>query len=118
MRITKLHLLFAFYYRHIDANESRYIDVLRDAVAIKSVSASPDCRSEIFKMIDWTTAKLKALNAQVELVELGEQTLPDGTKIPLPKAILAHLGNVKNKKIKLNALILGILAIKNWQHVS
>lgn len=45
-------------------------------------------------MVDWTAAKLKALGAQVELAELGEQTLHDGTKIPLPKAILGQLGNV------------------------
>lgn len=83
-----------FHCRHIDANKVRYIDVLREAVAIKSVSAWPDSRSEISKMVDWTAAKLKALGAQVELAELGEQTLPDGTKIPLPKAILAQLGNV------------------------
>lgn len=45
-------------------------------------------------MVEWTAAKLRALGAQVELAELGTQTLPDGTKLQLPKAILANLGNV------------------------
>lgn len=84
----------SIHFRHVDANKSRYIDVLREAVAIKSVSAWPDSRPDIFKMVDWTAAKLKALGAQVELADLGEQTLHDGTKIPLPKAILGQLGNV------------------------
>lgn len=51
-------------------------------------------------MVDWTAAKLKALGAQVELADLGEQTLHDGQKIPLPKAILAQLGNVSVDIIK------------------
>lgn len=90
---TSFHFI-SLHLRHIDANKSRYIDVLKEAVAIKSVSAWPDSRPEIFKMVDWTAAKLKALGAQVELADLGEQTLHDGTKIPLPKAILGQLGNV------------------------
>lgn len=51
-------------------------------------------------MVDWTAAKLKALGAQVELAELGEQTLHDGTKIQLPKAILGQLGNVSDNKFE------------------
>lgn len=63
-------------------------------MAIKSVSAWPESRPDLFKMVEWTAAKLRALGAQVELAELGTQTLPDGTKLQLPKAILANLGNV------------------------
>lgn len=82
------------YCRHIEANKSRYIETLREAVAIKSVSAWPDSRSNIFEMVDWTVAKLAALGVTIELVDLGQQTLPDGRTIPLPKAILGVLGNV------------------------
>lgn len=85
-------------FEHVDANKARYIETLREAVAIKSVSAWPDSRPDVQKMIDWTAAKLTALGAQVELAELGSQTLPDGTTLPLPKAILANLGNDPNKK--------------------
>lgn len=46
-------------------------------------------------MMDWAAAKLKKLGAQVELAELGTQTLPDGTTLPLPHAILGVLGNVR-----------------------
>lgn len=80
--------------RHIDTNKVRYIETLREAVAIKSVSAWPDSRPDVQRMVDWTVAKLKALGTQVELADLGTQTLPDGRTIPLPKAILGSLGNV------------------------
>lgn len=81
-------------FRHIDANKARYIETLREAVAIKSVSGWPDSRNEVFKMVDWTAAKLRALGAQVELAELGTQKLPDGRTLQLPKAVLGVLGNV------------------------
>lgn len=45
-------------------------------------------------MVNWTKQKLEALGATVELADVGEQTLPDGTKLALPKVILGTLGNV------------------------
>lgn len=45
-------------------------------------------------MIEWAATKLRALQFQVELVDIGTQTLADGKTIPLPKALLGTLGNV------------------------
>lgn len=45
-------------------------------------------------MINWTSDKLKALGTTIELADVGVQTLPDGTFLPLPKVILGILGNV------------------------
>ena len=42
-----LRKLFA----HVDGNKDRYIDVLREAVSIKSVTAWPENRSEIQRMV-------------------------------------------------------------------
>lgn len=81
--------------RHVDANKARYIETLKEAVAIKSVSAWPNSRPDVVKMMDWAVAKLKKLGTQIELADLGTQTLPDGTTIPLPPAILGILGNVR-----------------------
>lgn len=80
--------------RHVDANKDRYIDALREAVAIKSVSAWPAYRPDITKMVEWTAERLKALGATVELAELGTQTLHDGCTLPLPPCLLGVLGNV------------------------
>lgn len=67
---------------------------MKDAVAIKSVSAWPESRPEISRMVDWTAEKLRALGAQIELADVGTQKLPDGKVIPLPKVILGILGKV------------------------
>lgn len=86
--------LFFPYFRHIDQNKRRYIDVLKEAVAIKSVSAWPETRNDIVKMVDWTAERLKALGGTVELADVGEQELHDGRKLKLPPVILGVLGKV------------------------
>jgi cytosolic nonspecific dipeptidase len=79
---------------HIDVNKIRYIDLLREAVAIKSVSAWPQARPDCQRMIDFAEKKLKGIGATVEQVDIGNQTLPDGTILKLPNVILGILGNV------------------------
>lgn len=46
---------------------------MEEAVAIKSVSAWPDTRQEIFRMVKWAGARLEELGACIELKELGKQ---------------------------------------------
>lgn len=49
-------------------------------------------------MVEWTAKKLEAIGAEIELVDLGKQTFPDGVVLPLPRAILGSLGNVSINK--------------------
>lgn len=42
--------------------------------------------------------KLKELGATIELADIGEQTLPDGSKIPLPPIVFGNLGKDPKKK--------------------
>lgn len=86
--------VFHFFFSYIEQNKTSYIENLKTACAIKSVSAWPDHRQEIQKMVDWTAEKLKALGTTIELADVGKQKLPNGTTIPLPKVILGTLGNV------------------------
>lgn len=92
---ASLHLRFTSS-SHVDQNKTRYIDVLREAVAIKSVSAWPENRKDIQDMMLWTKAKLEGLGAKCELRDVGKQTLPDGRVIPLPNVIFGELGNVSD----------------------
>ncbi|CAD7092612.1 unnamed protein product [Hermetia illucens] len=85
-------------FKHVDANKAKYIENLREACAIKSVSAWPDCRPEVQRMVEWTAEKLKKLGTQVELVDVGVETLHNGQQIPLPNVLLGTLGNDKSKK--------------------
>lgn len=70
---------------------------MREAVAIRSVSAWPHTRADIDVMVEWTAKRLEALGATYELADIGKQTLPGGKVIPLPKVLLAQLGNVSAK---------------------
>lgn len=45
-------------------------------------------------MMDWAQKRLEALGVSVEQVDVGVQTLPDGTTQKLPNVILGVLGNV------------------------
>jgi nonspecific dipeptidase len=99
-------------FSHIDANQRRYIDTLKDAVAIKSISAFPEFRDEIFRMINWTSDKLKALGTTIELADVGNQVLHDGRTIKLPDVILGTLGKDPKKK---TVLIYGHLDVQPAQ---
>ncbi|OQR71816.1 cytosolic non-specific dipeptidase-like [Tropilaelaps mercedesae] len=49
-------------------------------------------------MMNWMKAKLEACGAKCKLKDIGEQTLLDRTKIPLPPVLLGSLGDDSNKK--------------------
>ncbi|KAH0947724.1 hypothetical protein HN011_009282 [Eciton burchellii] len=97
------------FHRYIDEHKQDYINNLKEAVAIKSVSAWPDHRNEVVKMIKWTEAKMKNLGATTELADIGKQTLPDGSEIPLPPVLLGSLGSDSKKK---TVLIYGHLDVQ------
>jgi cytosolic nonspecific dipeptidase len=87
-------MMMQFFCSYIDGQKATYIDTLREAVAIKSVSAWPDARPECQRMMDWAQKKLEAIGATVEQVDIGSQTLPDGKSLKLPNVIMGSLGSV------------------------
>ncbi|XP_050295841.1 cytosolic non-specific dipeptidase-like [Anthonomus grandis grandis] len=96
-------------FKKIDENKQKFIENLREAVAIKSVSAWPQNRTDIKHMLEWAQTRLEALGATVELRDIGKQTLPDGSQIPLPPVLLGSLGNDLKKK---TVLIYGHLDVQ------
>lgn len=98
MKTKKDLINFEKYFREIDANQVRYIDNLKDAVSIPSVSAWPEKRKDIIQMVGWVAQKLKDLGTEVELKDVGMQELDGGKKIPLPPVIFGKLGNDPSKK--------------------
>lgn len=83
---------------YVDANKARYIETLKEAVAIQSVSAWPQKRNDLVQMVNWTKEKLEKLGAKTELCDLGTQTLHSGETLPLPPALLGTLGSDPKKK--------------------
>ncbi|XP_050543641.1 cytosolic non-specific dipeptidase isoform X1 [Daktulosphaira vitifoliae] len=95
-KVTKdIEAPLAKVFSYIDENKGKFVETLSQAVAIKSVSADPTLRNEVFKMMEWAKTKLLALGAVVELCDIGSQVL-DGKNVPLPPVLLGSLG--KNPK--------------------
>lgn len=66
---------YGYNFSYIDSNKEKFINNLKEAVAIKSVSSWPETRPEILKMVEWTAAKLEKLGATTELKDIGKQVL-------------------------------------------
>ncbi|GMI15744.1 hypothetical protein TrLO_g10274 [Triparma laevis f. longispina] len=90
----------ADFYKYIDYREEIYVNRLREAVAIKSVSAWPDHRNEVIRMLEWTKDWTEKLGGKVELYEnpCKVQQMDDGTTIPLPPIMLGSFGDDPKKK--------------------
>ncbi|KAG7095694.1 hypothetical protein E1B28_006408 [Marasmius oreades] len=82
---------------YVDNKADLFIQRLSDAVAIKSVSSDPQCRSEVIKMSNWIKDQFSAVGVDTELRDLGKQNL-GGEELPLPPAVLGRLGNDPTKK--------------------
>ncbi|KAL1771299.1 cytosolic non-specific dipeptidase [Sigmodon hispidus] len=78
-------------FQYIDENQDRFVKKLAEWVAIQSVSAWPEKRGEIRRMMEM-------LGGSVELVDIGKQKLPDGSEIPLPPILLGKLGSDPQNK--------------------
>eukprot|EP00094_Tigriopus_californicus_P004222 TCALIF_04069-PA protein Name:"Similar to CNDP2 Cytosolic non-specific dipeptidase (Bos taurus)" AED:0.10 eAED:0.10 QI:464/0.8/0.83/1/1/1/6/123/500 len=83
---------------YIDEQKENLIQALAQAVEIKSVSAWPENRPDVVKMIHWAGDRLKGFGARVEYCGLGMQTLPDGQQIELPPVLMGELGHDPQKK--------------------
>lgn len=85
-------------FTEIDHHKKLYLDRLKEAVGIRSVSAWPETRQEIFRMVEWTQKHLERLGAKCHLVNPGKQPFPDGTVLDLPPILFGHLGEDPKKK--------------------
>ncbi|XP_074638703.1 cytosolic non-specific dipeptidase-like isoform X2 [Acropora palmata] len=90
---AKLESIFSY----IDKQQEVFVQRLRDAVAIKSVSAWTEekYRNEIVKMVNHVKDEIIRLGGEVELVDLGPQ---QGKNVHLPPALLGTLGKDSAKK--------------------
>lgn len=82
----------------ISEKQEEWINLLREAVAIKSVSAWPETRNETIQVVHWFAKLLEQEGVKVEIVDNGTQKLPGGKVIPLPPILLGNIGNDPSKK--------------------
>ncbi|XP_050543642.1 cytosolic non-specific dipeptidase isoform X2 [Daktulosphaira vitifoliae] len=97
-KVTKdIEAPLAKVFRYIEQEKNNFVENLKNAVSIKSVSADPNLRFEVLKMMNWANNKLKILGAEVELCETGIQVM-NNEKIELPPVLMGKLGNNTSKK--------------------
>ncbi|KAF3840219.1 hypothetical protein F7725_018936 [Dissostichus mawsoni] len=91
----------AFQYKElaqfIDSHQEEYVETLRDWVAIESDSSNVMRRKDLHRMMELVAQKLRLMGGTVELVDIGEQELPDGQTLLLPKVVTAQFGTDVNK---------------------
>ncbi|XP_049606552.1 cytosolic non-specific dipeptidase [Syngnathus scovelli] len=85
-------------FKYVDEHQELYIERLAEWVGVQSVSAWPEKRDEIKKMMQMAAKDIVRLGGTVEMVDIGQQELSSGDKIPLPPIILGHLGSDPGKK--------------------
>ncbi|NWJ00881.1 CNDP2 dipeptidase, partial [Crypturellus undulatus] len=85
-------------FKYIDDHQDLYVERLAQWVAIQSVSAWPEKRAEIRHMMEVAAKDIERLGGTTQLVDLGQQQLPDGSEIPLPPILLGKLGSDPCKK--------------------
>ncbi|KAI4209584.1 MAG: hypothetical protein LQ351_007481 [Letrouitia transgressa] len=84
------------YFRQVDNLTDQFIDRLRHAVAIPSVSADEERRPDVVKMSKFLVHELKSLGCTVSSRELGPQ--PGKPHLPLPPVVIARHGSSKAKR--------------------
>ncbi|KAL9103412.1 MAG: hypothetical protein Q9163_001551 [Psora crenata] len=78
------------YFEQVDNLSEAFIDRLRKAVAIPSVSADDERRGDVVKMSEFLVSEIKSLGAHVESRPLGIQ--PGKKDLHLPPVIIARYG--------------------------
>ncbi|KAI9818652.1 MAG: hypothetical protein M1826_001333 [Phylliscum demangeonii] len=82
--------------KQVDTLSEKFIDRLRKAVAIPSVSADEERRPDVFRMGDFLAAELQAVGAEVEKRALGRQ--PHKEHLELPPVVIARMGHDTTKR--------------------
>lgn len=84
------------YFKQVDDLSDSFIERLRKAVAIPSISADEARRPDVVRMGEWLAAELTALGAEVELRPLGKQ--PHKEHLDLPPVLVGRYGRDPSKR--------------------
>uniref|UniRef100_A0A5S6QXM0 M20_dimer domain-containing protein n=1 Tax=Trichuris muris TaxID=70415 RepID=A0A5S6QXM0_TRIMR len=85
-------------FKYLDNHEQTYVERLREAVAIQSVSAWVHKSSELLRIVEWTRDHLEKLGAQCQLINVDSKHPPDGSAFVCPPVLFGDLGTDARKK--------------------
>ncbi|RXN39520.1 cytosolic non-specific dipeptidase-like protein [Labeo rohita] len=84
--------------QYVNSHEEEFIETLRQWIAVESDSSDVTKRSDLHRMMDMTAEKLRLIGGSVEMVDVGTQSLPNGSSIALPKVVTAQFGSDPSKR--------------------
>lgn len=84
--------------KYVDSKADVWVKHLAEAVAIPSVSADPVHRPDCNKIIEHMLKLIRERGGKAETHDLGSQTMPDGSTLPLPPIVTATFGEDPSKK--------------------
>jgi Cys-Gly metallodipeptidase DUG1 len=84
------------FFKQVDSLSDHFIERLRKAVAIPSVSADEERRPDVVRMGDFLSSELAALGAEVQKRPLGKQLGKE--HLELPPVVIARYGHDKTKR--------------------
>jgi Cys-Gly metallodipeptidase DUG1 len=84
------------YFKQVDTLSDHFIERLRKAVAIPSISADEERRPDVVRMGEFLAQELQDLGAEVQKWPLGKQ--PGKEHLELPPVVIARYGNDKDKR--------------------
>ncbi|XP_061598352.1 cytosolic non-specific dipeptidase-like [Cololabis saira] len=85
-------------FKYVDEHHDLYVERLAEWVSVQSVSAWPEKRGEIKKMLELAAKVIEKLGGTVQFMDNGKQKLPSGGEIPYPPILLGCLGSDPKKK--------------------
>lgn len=89
------------------------METLSQAVSIKSISADPELRNEVNKMMQWAQAKLKALGADVQLCDIGQQVIIQQFNISKKTGLNKELKIFSNQDLSLKNIVVWLFKLLN-----
>ncbi|KAF7504624.1 hypothetical protein GJ744_002051 [Endocarpon pusillum] len=84
------------FFKQVDTLSESFIERLRKAVAIPSISAEDDRRKDVVRMGQFLASELESLGAEVQQRPLGKQ--PGKEHLELPPVVIARYGSDVNKR--------------------
>ena len=84
------------YFKQVESMSHHFIEKLRKAVAIPSISGDVERRPDVVRMANLLADELSALGAEVQKRPLGKQ--PGKGNLELPPVVIARYGNDKKKR--------------------
>ncbi|KAH7882913.1 hypothetical protein F5I97DRAFT_146483 [Phlebopus sp. FC_14] len=87
----------ANFLEYVGSNAGCFIERLRQAVGIQSISGDARRRQDVLAMSNWLNEQLNSLGVDTKLVDLGTQVL-QGQTLQLPPAILGRVGEDAQKR--------------------